>query len=123
MPPAANAHRLKLDFVTKKIWDQPTSNGRFVTRILQVCPDCKNTGYRLIAKDRDAAGVVAGGSVCYFSKDWSDCETNMGEHYKLKAGSIKAFLDIADKAAKECVCSDGGILCRACTGVGAQIKK
>ena len=96
--PAANAHRLKLTFVTKNTWERAISNGRFVTRILQACLDCKNTPYRLIAKDRDASGDVAGGSVCYFNKDWSDCETNMGEHYKLHPSSIEAFLDIANGA-------------------------
>jgi hypothetical protein len=53
----------------------------------------------LIAKDHDAAGNSAGGSVCWFdSKGWSKCESNGGNHYQLKAASIKWFLNIANGA-------------------------
>jgi len=64
--------------------------------------------YRLIAKDHDANGGSNGGSSCVFSGPgdmpnlpislYSDCENSMGEHYKLKAASIKAFLNIANGA-------------------------
>lgn len=105
-PPTANSENLKTKFTTLKSWDRyVSSSGRFVTRIIQQCAPnnepkkwrylmCQE--YRLIAKDHDANGISNGGSVCYFDKSgWSDCETNMGEHYKLGARSIKAFLNIA----------------------------
>jgi hypothetical protein len=92
---------------TVKSWDRyVSSTGRYVARTLQTsisarivnCGDGGCGPYRLIAKDHDAEGGSNGGSVCFFEKDWSDCETNEGQHYKLGAGSIKSFLSIANGA-------------------------
>jgi hypothetical protein len=93
-------------YETKKTWDRfVPSTGRYVERTLQTCSigpgwnDCPDPKYRLIAKDHDAAGNSAGGSVCWFdSKGWSKCESNGGNHYQLKAASIKWFLNIANGA-------------------------
>ena len=97
--PAANAARLQAKYATVKTWDRyiPTSQ-RYITRTLQACNGCTLDPYRLIAKDHDANGGSNGGSICYFNKPRSDCETTAGEHYQLKAGSIKAFLNIANGA-------------------------
>jgi hypothetical protein len=97
--PAANAARLQAKYATVKTWDRyiPSSQ-RYINRTLQACNGCILDPYRLIAKDHDANGGSNGGSICYFNKTRSDCETTAGEHYQLKAGSIKAFLNIANEA-------------------------
>jgi curved DNA-binding protein CbpA len=100
--PYMNNHQ----YETKKTWDRfVPSTGRYAERTLQTCSigpdlnDCPDPKYRLIAKDHDAAGNSAGGSVCWFnSKGWSKCESNGGNHYQLKAASIKWLLDIANGA-------------------------
>jgi len=97
--PAAKLDHVMYSYMTTlKTWDRfIPSSGRYITRTLQVSYG-SNT-YRLIAKDHDADGGSNGGSLCYFkSTGWSDCETNMGEHYQLRPGSIKAFLNIANGA-------------------------
>lgn len=93
-------------YETKKTWDRFVPlTGRYVERTLQTCSigpggnDCPDPKYRLIAKDHDAAGNSAGGSVCWFnSKGWSKCESSTGSHYQLKAASIEWFLNIANGA-------------------------
>jgi hypothetical protein len=130
------------NYKTIRVWDRfiPSSN-RFITRTVQRCEDCKVEMYRLIAKDHDADGGSNGGSVCVFDQSYSDCETNMGEHYKLGVGSLKTFTDIgrgaepgpinpapappkptgstkrktAAKTTDSCdVCSGGGRTCQPC---------
>jgi hypothetical protein len=93
-------------YETKKTWDSVVPlTGRYVERTLQTCSigsgwnDCPDPKYRLIAKDHDEAGKSAGGSVCWFnSKGWSKCESNGGNHYRLKAASIEWLLNIANGA-------------------------
>jgi hypothetical protein len=99
--PAANPN--PYGYTTVKAWDQYlTSNGRHITRTLQLCSTCRAVPpnyppnyYRLIAKDHDADGGSNGGSVCHFNTVVSDCETNEGVHYQLKPESIQWFLNIA----------------------------
>jgi hypothetical protein len=101
--PAANASRLyTTTYATQKTWDRYIpSSGRYITRTLEFCTSAQcvdingltansmtKNSYRLVAKDHDNNGGSNGGSVCYFtSAGWSDCETNMGEHYQLRAGA------------------------------------
>jgi hypothetical protein len=112
--PAANASRLyTTTYATQKTWDRyiPSSR-RYITRTLEFCTSAQcvdingltansmtKNSYRLVAKDHDNSGGSNGGSVCYFtSAGWSDCETNMGEHYQLRVGSIQSFLNVANGA-------------------------
>lgn len=83
-------------YTPRKVWDAYVpSTGRYIHRTLLVGSD---GNYRIIAMDHDITGNSNGGSTCTFNAAGSDCIGNGGNHYQLKASSIRYFINIANGA-------------------------
>lgn len=96
-PVISPSPKVAVIYVPRKDWDSfIPSSGRYIHRYLYAGTDGT---LKLMAVDHDKDGGTAGNSVCIFKVDgWSDCIGNTGNHYQLKAASIKSFANIAATA-------------------------